>query len=125
MHRVQDYSSFGGCCSSYATVSAGCFCWVFLLTTTCICYVYTACICYVYTASGSCVAVTKATGDKSPRRKKPQATKTPDDKSPRRQKPKVFNTLLLGKNKLKQRSYIRTNIWLEELNKRENLIYKS
>ena len=43
---------------------------------------------------------------------------------PRRQKPKVFNTLFLGKNELKQRNYIRTKQRLEELNKRENLIQK-
>ena len=37
------------------------------------------------------------------------------DKSPRRQKPMVFNTLFLGKNKLKQRDYIRTKLRLENL----------
>ena len=41
------------------------------------------------------------------------------NKSPRRQNPKVFNTLFLGKNKLKHRNYIRTKLRLEELNKRE------
>ena len=46
------------------------------------------------------------------------------DKSPRRQKPKIFNTLFFGKNKLKQRNYIRTKLMLEELNKRENLFQK-
>ena len=45
-------------------------------------------------------------------------------KAPKQQKLEVFSTLYLGKNKLKQRDYIRTKLRLEELNKRENLIQK-
>ena len=51
-------------------------------------------------------------------------TRAPWTKAPRRQKIKVFNTLFLGKNKLKQRNYIRTKLRLEELNKRVKLIQK-
>ena len=49
------------------------------------------------------------------------ADKSPTDKSSRRQKPKVFNTLFLDENKLKQR---RTKLRLNELNKGETLIQK-
>ena len=45
-------------------------------------------------------------------------------KAPERQKLEVFSTLFIGKNKLKQRKYIRTKLRLEQLNKRENLIQK-
>ena len=44
--------------------------------------------------------------------------RAPWTKAPRRQKLKVFSTLFLGNNKLKQRNYIRTKLRLEELNKR-------
>ena len=51
-------------------------------------------------------------------------TGTPWTKAQRRQKLMVFSTLFLGKNKLKQRNYIRTKLRLEEFNKRVNLIQK-
>ena len=43
--------------------------------------------------------------------------KSPTNKSSRRPKPKIFNTLFLGRNKLKQRNHIRTKLRLEELKK--------
>ena len=66
---------------------------------------------------------TEAPWTKAPWTKAPW-TKAPGTKDPGRQKFKVFSTLFLGKNKLKQRNYIRTMLRLEELNKRENLIQK-
>ena len=50
------------------------------------------------------------------RGQEPHGQKPLGDKNPR---------FFLGKNKLKQRNYIRTKLRLEELNKRENLIQKS
>ena len=49
---------------------------------------------------------------------------SPMDKSPKSTKTQGFSTLFSGKNKFKQRNYIKTKLRLEKFNKRENLIQK-
>ena len=51
-------------------------------------------------------------------------TRAPWTKAPRRQNLKIFSTLFLGKNKLKQRNYTKTKLRLEEFNKTGNFIQK-